>query len=448
MFAPRLALADGELTARPTLYFLDSHFSADDFDLGANLELYGRTPEFGRGFSVEALISAEAYESWTNETPAGGVEPAPRFNDFDNSSFARLNWRPDGWDKIEGLSLTLLPFHSDRLYLGFEFPLVDQLGAPQGDVSTGLELRLTRKNWYVFAAAKHYEAFGDSEVSLLGGGGVDLFGALQIEVQGAHVPDEGMTVVTVPGFAVTTAETWEAAGRVRYHRGLPIGAPTDFARYASAPARFQELLAPETYDDALSFTVGAEVLVQSTSGLRPVGVTPFGGLADQSFSESGATAAVEARAKWRTTRADLRLQEQSATAALLDYGAYTSVSPSATTDNGLSATLTVDHHFQVTGLTPGILAELISPAAFAPNSGIWPAGVFPATWTELSSQGLVLLPHNQTPSTIWRVGGSLRWDIWHFSMLAEASWIHDPNREGFSELDHSAQLGVMVQGRF
>ena len=349
----------------------------------------------------------------------------------------------------------LQPFHSNRLYFGFEFPLVEELGATTGDVSTGLELRLTRKTWYAFAAAKRYAGFSNADVSVLGGGGVDLFDAVQIETQAAHVPYDAAVAPQINNGQV---ETWEVAGRSDTTVDYPSAAPTDFSRYTGDPARFEELLAPEVYDDALSISVGAEVQARSTSGLvESAQQVVLPGFQGALTSATTGAAELEARGKWRTTRADLRLQYQSAGGTLLSFHDDVVLPSTTATRDALDATLALDHHFVRTGLTPGVLVELFAPAAFAPNATPGPLGPVPLQWTVLSTYGFEPMGVGENPRPILRLGGSLRWDIWHFSLLAEASWTHNRNlpdytspfvvSDGVSEPVDSTQLGVVVQGR-
>jgi len=464
---PGVARAQAELDSRPTLYFFtDHHAPSTAFQVGGNLELFGRTPEFGSGFSVEALVSVDGYESWTNSSGTsflpllvvspsvpygapylhtfGAFEPNDlSFQGLDNSSYVRFRWRPAGWSEGEGLTLAVMPFHSDRLYLGFGFPLVDELGAIPGDIATGAELRLSRHNWYAFLAGKAFGLRGRQGefASFLSGAGVELRDVLQLELQAAG---ESVQLTDSVGPNVWH---WGLATRATYHRGLAIGAPTDVSRYESDPARFQELLAPEVYGDGISYSIAGELLTHVNIGQR--------GLSDTHAWESFA---IEGRAKWGANRVDLRLQQAAAPDAF-PTGTFSNfaLAPNSDDADALSATLSADHHFSGTGFTPGLLGEVLRPAGTRAPTG--PVGAL-SNWLVAGTLPFEVEAPSEGLQPIYRLAATLRCDLWKLTLLAEASVTKDENTAELAQLESfgettvfapaptTLEAGVMVQGRF
>ena len=420
---------------RPTILVADESGDDGAFTAAGHLGISGRTPELLPGLTVEAELSVLLVFSSRVHDPAFAVA--------DNSSYLRLHWKPAAWSDDEGLSLTVLPLHAERLYLGYEFPLTDDLDAIGQSPVTGAELRLARERWYVFASFKTENAENfqvheeERQVTFFGGAGVDLFSALRIEAEGARAEEGFNPEEQVLGLPIAE---WGVAARVMFHRGLSIGPQTDYARYQRDPAVWEKLLQPELYDDALSASVAAELLYVKQGGLAST--ENFG----WAVTQSAPGYALDARLKWRRTRFYLRAQVRSLAliqADALGFPADEAFSSSDELGDELSATVAADHAFELTHLTPGIEAGLTRPASFTPPprfGGNNPSNEFSGTRAVVftDTNQFEALPVDAEPGLIAFAKLSLRWDLARFSALAEASYRHDANQTAFV----SNQLGV------
>ena len=416
------------------------------FAVMANFDLQGETAELARGLSVGAQLSVNL-----------SAETATALGLADDSSNLWLRWRPPGWANGEGLVLTLLPLTADRLYLGYEFPMTVSLAqSAWHGPETGARLSFLRGPASAFVAVKSAlvsnEARHEDErrFTFFFGGGFDLLSHLSIEAEGAHA-DDGLN--PEPFVLGTPLLSWSVAGRVRYHRGSPIGPPTDFDRYRNDPAVWENLLRPETYDGRLSASLGAEVLYVLQGGLASV--NPGESVASP---QPATGVAVEGRLKWNRTRIFLRGQLRTLSLLFADQPGFPvlrALPDAAQRSSALSATVAVDHHFDVAHLTPGLRFELTRPAALSLESS--PLG--PETYVFDDAGTFTVLPSDQSPLPTFRIAATARADLGPLSALGEAFYTHDGNRttfrdnnEGLSEIvsDDPSTYGfdVLIQARF
>ena len=400
------------LSVRPTVFAGSNDLDNGAFGTKLYLGVTARTQAFAPGLTAEAELSLFAND---------------KLELSDNSSYLRLNWRPSGWRDAEGLSFTLLPLHSERIYLGFEFPLTDRIEVQPGPAGpqTGLELRLTRQRWYAFVAAKSqmlavtYDVYNHRGYTELVGGGVDVVPALRVEAEAAHV-DLGTNYLRDGGVPLDRVN-WGGAARITFHRGSPIGPPADYQRYAGDPAVFEKLLRPELYDDPLSMSLSAEMLYLSEHGLLDASNTPT--------SQSGFGTSVEGRVKWKRLRAFLRGQVRSPKLLWFAGGPLQAQPLAGPIENELSLFAAADYHFPGTGLTPGLSVEVIRPGSLA-STALSPTGIQGPI--VISPQaGFELLPQGADVELSSRTMATLRWQLGQFSALADLFVQHDPNRTMF-----------------
>lgn len=416
------------LSIRPTLFTQSEDLGQAALTSTAHLGVTGRTRELAPGLTAELELSLDLNDD---------------LNPSDNSSFLRLAWRPASWAEGEGLSVTVLPFHSDRLYLGYEYPLTDLAGTyprltgPR-PLAPGLSLRFTRGPGYAFAAVKSQPMLNElvleseRQYTFLVGAGAEVLPFLRVEAEGSHAE-----LGTVPGLAnqgiLQRASAWGGAGRLLFHRGAPIGPPTDVERIQNDPARWERLFAPQAYDEGLASSVSAELLYLSQGGLE-------GDVFRQPSTETSLGAAAEGRVRWRKLRGYLRGQYRAASllwADLPGFPPYRSLSTQVAATHGeLTATLAADYHFVRTRLTPGLSVQVRRPAWVEQSTE---AGLTPRNLVFPPGHGVEVLPLGDRPLLEWRAAATLRWELGQLSALGEAFLRRDPNRTVFRDAGASTE---------
>jgi hypothetical protein len=448
-----VAPAEPLASVRVTTLLRSDDLTHGAFDVVGHVGLSAHTPDLAPGLRLEAELSLLVMEAPPATTPVLGMALV------DNASFLRLRYRPPAWGADEGGEFTVLPFHSDRLVLGFGYPLADVVGPLKGyGPETGLSLQVHRTGWSAWAAVKSGMIFneqiheGERAFTELLGGAVDVLGRLRLEVQGGHA-DQGVN--PEPQVLGKPVATLAGAARAMFHQGLAIGPPTDDRRYRRDPAVWEDLLRPEVYDDGLSLAVSLEGLVLYAQGLADA--TKVGSI----VSETEHGAAFEARVKWQAARAYVRLQTRSLAliqADVLGFPPYSAVSTSGSTlTSESSAQVAVDYAFRSLGLTPGLGFDLTSPATFTAAPGSRP---FPSLTVVVNdANAFEVEPNTDKARMSYRLRATLRWDKAWLSVLAEGVVTHDPNRTTFLDnsqgvstptFDNPTSYGftTMIQARF
>lgn len=419
-----LARAEPALSVRPTLFFESSDVDRGAWSDALHLGLSGQR-ELAPGVTVQAELSLLVADA----VPPGSTAATHDLALADNSSFLRLHWLPSTWSAGEGFSLTIQPLHADRLYLGYEFPLVEPLafnvsGAP----TQGAELRLDRASGYARLALKTNMLFnyvdGESHraYTVIAGGGIDVASALRLEAEGTHA-DLGVNPEPGSGYG-KTAEAWGLAARVMFHRGLPIGPPSDFARYRGDPAVWENLLRPDMYDGALSLAVSGELLFLSERGLTARGDN--GTMVEPALGFAG-----EARVKWRRLRGSLRGQYRQLSLIEADvpgFPPFFAIEASLEPAPEIRTWAAVDYSFEALHLTPGVVASVWSPATLKMGS----AGVDRVAVVN-GPTVFEIQPAGDTAGAMSSLAATCRWDVERFTALAEVFLSHDPNRTTFKD---------------
>ncbi|MBI5543547.1 MAG: hypothetical protein HY901_06635 [Deltaproteobacteria bacterium] len=426
------------LSLRPTFLVGGSDVENNGFDTGFYLGTTLRAVEFWEGVSAEAEISLFAGNGYGHGYGYGreGLQLT------DNSSYLRFSWRPSPWEQGEGLSLTILPLHANRLYLGYESDLMWQgtlntraasystTYGPYGRTISGAELKLARENWYGSLALKSLAMLNDKthdaerQYTVLLSGGADLFSRLQVEVSGGYAEQGTNPSTSVLGASVAGRAL---AGRLIYHCGPVVGAPVDFSRYSSDPEGYEKLTRREPYFGGFSAAVIAEGLIFDQRGLASPDED------GRTVSQAGYAASVEARMKWDSLRAFLRGQSRSLTWLLQSVPSYpqftglpreTEISP----EFGLTAGM--DYHFERAGLTPGLIVGVGAPAWFMANDYGVPSGHGHRVLVK-DLNTFISIPSSASVKPVYELKATLRWDVWKVSAVGEACYTHEGNRFEF-----------------
>lgn len=444
------------ISARSTLFFGQERLQSGNFDSLLQVGLTGRTAELLPGLTLEADVSLL-------------VTGGPGIGLSDDSSFLRLRWHPASWAKDDGLVLTVLPLDARRLYVGWEFPLVSEVGPllTQKPV-TGAKLRLDRGPGYAFLAAKSGMVYDNlklearREYTVILGGGLDVLPALRVELEGAHGGQGINPDLAGQAHISANMSTWVAAGRVMFHRGSSIGPPTDFFRYQDDPAVWKKLMRPEQYDGGLSTAVSATVLFHRHEGLESP--EEFG----KTEGQSSLGFALEGRLKWKRLRAWVRGQYRS-------FGLLTAPTPGlppvkaipidTTTRPEIRVMAALDYQFRKLRLTPGLELEVKRPASLTAANpallgGSPPPGEPPRQTVVIPETGVFsVFSDGREPSAVYRAKVNLRWDLAQFSAIGEGFLTDDPNRTTFKDsatgiaeptFDTPTSFGfdVLLQARF
>jgi hypothetical protein len=431
--------------------------------------------EIGAGVSAEARLSLGLLYPW-------GGDPSVA----DEASHAGVRWRGGDWGEQEGLALRLYPLQANRLHLGHELPTgwgwtpwgtekekpaIDpsaRLGSyressPRG-VAPGIEARLIRERWYLFASAKSGRREYEGQPSLalaesaddwlfawMVGGGVDVLEVLRLEL-GGGLADQGQIASTG-----VRASSKALTSRLLFHRGDSIGRSVDLSFYSDEPGLFESMLSPESYPGGISTTVSLEGTRLDFKGTRG-GVTQ---LSDE-VSETSAAVALQARLKVDFLRVHLLGLVQgpwfgdSLNTEPLSFLGMEDIEPALLVAGG------ADYHFAALGLTPGVVVRAEWPAALAVGP--------PMGWDNppesLSSERTVifrgaeptLIPGERGP--ILTAKATLRWDFDdRLCVIGETWWMRDPNRGSFvsssasvavlvASTDNTLGAAVLVQGGF
>ncbi|HZI10994.1 MAG TPA: hypothetical protein VE153_11445 [Myxococcus sp.] len=414
--------------ARLSFVMGDEDFDAPDAGTRLHAALEARSPELASGLRAEAALSFFLNTSGAGQT-VGFV---------DNSSFLRLRYRASEWSREEGLMLNAYPLSSTRLHLGYEHPVTWARQAfpvrePGGEPA--LELRLDRKRWNAWVAAKSARVNDQLELEVkrrlgvLVGGGVDVVPSLRVELKAGTV-DRG----PAPGPATLGEELPVRArgvsGRVQWQHGAPVGTQVDLSLYEGDPAFFERFFTPETYPGGVAATVALEGSLGSQR-LEDPERSP-GTAKDESFQ----SAALVARLKADFLRVHALAYYRTATFLQADVPGFPPFQ-AFTDDNEprseVSATLGVDYRLEELGLTPGLLVRATVPAAFT-SQGIQGLPTAERVFVLLGRNRLYVLPEGEDRQPVLTVKATLRWDLGTVAgVLGELAYTRDPNRTTFRD---------------
>lgn len=417
------------LSARPTLYLGEQDADHGIFGALLHLGLTGRTPEFGPHLRAEAELSL-----LIGDALAGKLVFA------DNSSFARFSWRPEGWAQGEGLAFTLLPLHSDRIFLGWDYPVASTLDlAGYSDPTTGAVLRLSREGWHAFVASKSQLRLDDKEheqyrrYTVLAGGGYDVLRVLLLEAHAAYAQLGVNPTTSVLGMPM---DELAAAARASYRYGLPVGPPSDWQRYRADPGVWEKVLEPEVYPGGLAVTATVEGLYVLQRGLADP--DEFG----ETTQVSAGAVAGEVRVRWYELRVFARAQYRTLSLLALRTPGFPPYQdfPEGTRLAGETAvSAAVDYHFERAHLTPGLGGSVLLPASYTTVGDLGgnnPPPPLGGERTVIVSDGgfpSSILPTGRRARPIWSARLTLRLDFQRVSAVVEGVYTHNANLYSFKD---------------
>ena len=438
------------------------------FETLSNIVLYKKLPAFFEGLTTEAALTILVLEN-----PSGDVSLR------DNSSYIRLNYRPQGWGENEGLSLTGFPVSADRFRLGYAYRIswggsgVFTTRAAAAGVP-GAKLQLTRDRWYAYAGAKTALVFNDlikeqeSLYGFLAGAGWDVFETLRVEA-GAGYFQKGI----VPGLAAQSVRApVNSAGtsaQAVYHVGVPVGTSIDFRLYKNDPDVYQRFFAPEQYPGGLSYSVSLEgsYLVQTLSDPDVFGRT---------VPQAAKAVALQARAKydyWRFHVLGLYRSlsfiqfEVPGLPPFSEFPKGTEVNPEMFIAAG------ADYNIPSLHLTPGIIFGVQKPASFRSPDALLGGNSPPSSLTGTRTvvvrdvSTLSILPTTCGADNgvclaepILSAKTTFRWDLSEaVATVGEVYYTYDPNRTTFRDdavgiaqpsfqKPHALGFNLLLQARF
>ncbi|RKH10378.1 hypothetical protein D7X74_27675 [Corallococcus sp. CA047B] len=417
-----------EAPVQARLSFVASQAAVEDSTLLTYLHaaLDVRTPELASGLRAEAALSMFF--------STGGNNQGVAFRD--NGSAIRLRYRPSTWESREGLALSVFPLSATRVYMGFSYPVTwERQSFPRRDGNEpALELRLSRRQWSVFAATKAASVLNDLKLTqetryaLLAGGALEVTPELGLALKVTHL-NRGV----VPGLANQGIEesipVYGASLAAAWHRGAPIGNNVDLSLYSGDPTFFERFFLPETYPGDFAASVSLEGSLVSQ---RLQDVDEFA----QMRSELGQAAALDARLKQGFFRLHALAFLRTASFIQVDvpgFPNHQAFGRDADPRAEVSGTLSGDYHFADWGLTPGLLVRVALPATFQRPLSFVPG----ATARHIVLQGpnqLSILPDGEDRRAVLTLKATARWDLGSVAgVLAEVSYVRDPNRTTFED---------------
>ncbi|MCY1035919.1 hypothetical protein OV207_31050 [Corallococcus sp. BB11-1] len=428
--APEPTPAETPVQARLSFLAAD-----EDVDTGSSLTTFHaaldvRTPELASGLRAEAALSLFL--------STGSNGQAVTFRD--NGSAFRLRYRPSTWDASEGLALSVFPLSATRLYMGFSYPVTwERQSFPRRTGSEpALELSLSRRQWSVFAAAKSASVLHDLELNderryaLLAGGSLEVTPGLGLALKATHL-DRGVVPNLANQGIGESVPVYGASLGASWRRGAPVGNNVDLSLYAGDPTFFERFFQPDTYPGDFAASVSLEGSLVSQ---RLQDADDFTRLR----SELGQAAALDARLKQGFFRLHALAWLRTATFLQVDapgFPPYVAFSRDAAARAEVSGTLSGDYHFQALGLTPGLLARVTLPADFV--------GVAGRIVVLHAPSQISILPEGEERRPVLTLKATARWDLGAIAgVLAEVSYVRDPNRTTFEDDDTGVAQPVFV----
>ncbi|WP_163787068.1 hypothetical protein [Myxococcus vastator] len=433
--------------AAPAAPFLQTRLSflAGDTDFGApdattrfHVALDARTAELASGLHAEAAVSV-----FINPVAVSGAILQ------DNASFFGLRYRPSSWAPDERLALTVFPVSATRLYMGHENPVawarISSLTRTGNDGEPALELRLSRRRWDAFVAAKIPSLQNgvtqelERRLMLLVGAGVNLSSALRLEAGAANL-DLGPGSRPYMSVGEGDIYTRGVSGRVMWRHGAPVGANVDLALYEGDPTFFERFFAPDVYPGGFGAHVALEGSYVSQQ-LFDSDSTELGAMRKQAAH----AAALVTRLKWDRLRLHALAYYRTPSFMVLANPGFpleSTLYEQMESLAELSATVGADYFLQDWGLTPGFLVRVTAPATL---KSLVPMPMWPRS-NPLIVRGTTsysYLPEGAERSPILTAKATARWDLGEVAgVLAELFYTRDPNQTTFADDDTGVAVVV------
>ncbi|NOJ80514.1 hypothetical protein [Myxococcus xanthus] len=417
----------------------DTDFGAPDATTRFHVALDARTAELASGLRAEAGLSL-----FINPVAVSGTILQ------DNASFFGLRYRPSSWAPDERLALTVFPVSATRLHMGYENPVawarISSMTRSGDDGEPAVELRLSRRRWDAFVAAKLPSMQNgvtqdlERRLMLLVGAGVNLSPAFRVEARAANLdlgPGSLPYIVGSEGDIYTRG----VSGRVMWRHGVPVGANVDLALYEGDPTFFERFFAPDVYPGGFGAHVALEGSYVSQQLIDSESPVP-GAMRKQAAH----AAALVTRFKWDQLRLHALAYYRTPSFMVLSYPGFfptgSALFEQMEALAELSATVGADYFFQDWGLTPGFLVRVTAPATLKSmvSMPMWPR------INPLIIRGTTLysyLPEGEDRSPILTAKATARWDLGEVAgVLAELFYTRDPNQTTYADGDTGAAVVV------
>jgi hypothetical protein len=333
------------------------------------------------------------------------------------------------------LSLTAFPTSSDRFRLGYSWRL-SWGGSPEYQRSRtsvpGIKVQYDADRFYAFAGAKSAIVLdretAEEQAVLAGlvGAGVDVTDMVRVEFNAGAFDRGGNELQDVIS---ETVQLYGVSAQVALHKGEPVGSSIDYALYRNDPTRAGYLFAEEKYPGGLTWLVKAEGTLLSQS-LKDPEVT--GG----TVMQMGYAADLNARVKINRTRlrADFQVRDLAfilhSTPSLPTFSDFPE---EYTITPNLFAAAGVDHNFEGTGLTLGIIAGLDFPATLETPTGTIPGDMVGGSGESVAvvrNEGdITVLPEGEEalPQIATKLTGRIDFAE-YFAGIADIYFALDPNQ--------------------
>lgn len=439
-----------------TLFFDNYDTKYTGFETMSHLVLYKRDESFFKNVVSEGALALRLL-----------VAGPDNIQFQDASSYVRLSWKPDGWNKDEGLSFTAFPISADRFRLGYSYRLSwagNRIfpAASNNQPNGGFKLQLTRGPFYLFAGVKGTlilnEDTNEQEANYGGlfGGGWDITDNLRWEV-GGGIFQRGY-IARLDGEPVTAGGV---STQVTWHDGIPVGTSVDFKLYKNDPEIYERFFQPEQYPGGFSYQLSAEAtyLVQNLQDPDKLASTT---------RQSAMAGDFQARFKIDKTRLHLTASYRDLAFILFNVPSltpYQDLPDAAETSPEFFVSVGGDYYIESLHLTPGIIVGMQFPAWVStdldtvPNE---PATVAGRRTMVIRDEGTRdVLPADADVKPIYAIKATSRLDISESMAAAgEIYFNYDPNRStiaanvGRSQqarvYDDPEQLGfnLLLQARF
>ncbi|QDE72628.1 hypothetical protein [Myxococcus xanthus] len=410
----------------------DTDFGAPDATTRFHVALDARTAELASGLRAEAGLSL-----FLNPVAVAGTTLQ------DNASFFGLRYQPSSWAPDERLAMTVFPVRANRLYMGYENPVawarISTMTRTGLGGEPGMELRLSRRRWDAFVAAKipslqnGVTTERERRLMLLAGAGVNLSQAFRMEAAAANL-DLGPASVPYADARERDIYTRGVSGRMMWRHGVPVGANVDLELYEGDPTFFEHFFAPDVYPGGF----GAHVALEGSYVTQQL-LDSESTVLEATRKQAAHAAALVTRVKWNQLRLHALAYYRTPSFMVLSqpgfFPAESALFERTEALAELSATVGADYFLQDWGLTPGFLVRVTAPATLkspVPRP-MWPL-ITPLIVR--GNNGYSALPVGEERSPILTAKATARWDLGEVAgVLAELFYTRDPNRTTYANDD-------------
>lgn len=439
--SPGARIAGGGQTAQFNQFYDNFNTRYSGFETLSNLVLYKKSDTYFHNLTGEAALALTVLvlaEKNNPQTQSTAIQDA--------SSYIRLNYVPEGWDKAtEGVSFTGFPLSADRFRLGYAYKISwggSNIFPNQGASVPGAKLQLNKNlgavPFYAFAGVKttviYNEQIHEQETNygLLFGAGADVLPVLRLEASGGYFQKGVNPEPQVLGVPVNSRGL---SAEAVLHQGVPVGTSVDFALYKNDPNHYTNFFKPEVYPGGLSYTLSLEgTFLQQTLADPDV----FG----QSRTQNALASALQARAKLDRLRVNLLGLYRTLSyiqfnvpgfPPFFDFAGGTTQTPEGFVAVG------ADYYFPAAHFTPGIIAGIQRPASFSTNGVLGgnnpPAGITGARTVVVTDVNTFsVLPSGSDPVNVLSLKATGRLQISDYiAAVGEAYYTKDGNRTTFKD---------------